>query len=866
MAYARHGRDCDWYIFWHQHKGDVLETMSARDLRRPQQPHEARYDPRRIGQMTPTIRTTWTHRRTLFAILVSLILASLSDLEGQSKPSFSGIYPHLALFNDEGECGTGAVVPWAGRLWAITYAPHRPRGSSDSLYEITPDLELIVRSESIGGTPANRMIHRESNQLFIGPYVIDAAQRVRTIPYSKMFGRLTGNARHLTDPANKIYYATMEEGFYEVDVQTLQVTTLYHDEQVKTGPKADLPGYHGKGLYSGQGRLVYANNGEQNAAARRNPFTASGVLAEWNGSAWSTVLRNQFTEVTGPGGIYGNANPKSDPIWSVGWDAKSLILMLLDHGRWHRFRLPKGSHSYDGAHGWNTEWPRIRDVGESSLLMTMHGIFWRFPRHFSAQNSSGIRARSSYLKVVGDFCRWQNRIVLGCDDAAKNEFLNKRRAKGNIPGPQSQSNFWFVAPAQLDQIGPVLARGAVWLEEDVTAQTMSDPILFSGFDRRAVHLAHNGAAPAMFNFEIDRNGDGTWTVLRSVKVPAHGYRWLEFGPQVVGSWVRLRAGTPIVGATAQFTFANDDERSHNSPTKFASLARPGAENPTGGLLRARGGNKRTLHFAAKSRHGALGYYELSGDIKLRPVDDTSTHSWLQQNAEIPSRQGVIELDSASVIYIADDGQRFRIPRGGPAEFDRPGPLGWSRLDREVATERDLFNCHGTFYELPAVSAGGFARIRPISTHRRRISDYCSYRGLLVMSGLQAAAANPHTIRSTDGKTALWVGAIDDIWELGKPTGRGGPWLNTAVTSGRASEPYLMTGYDRKTLTLSATDPVTITAEVDLTGVGLWQQYRSLPLAGGGKKVTHVFPMAFQAYWIRFRSDKATTATAQLVYE
>ena len=81
----------------------------------------------------------------------------------------SGIYPQLAMFNNEGECGTGAVVPWGNRLWVITYAPHMPKGSSDKLYEITPELQQIIRPESIGGTPANRMIHRESQQLFIGP-------------------------------------------------------------------------------------------------------------------------------------------------------------------------------------------------------------------------------------------------------------------------------------------------------------------------------------------------------------------------------------------------------------------------------------------------------------------------------------------------------------------------------------------------------------------------------------------------------------------------------------------------------------------------------------------------------------------------
>lgn len=99
---------------------------------------------------------------------------------------WSGIYPELAYFNNEGECGTGAVVPWADRLWVITYGPHLPYGSSDKLYEITPDLRLIVRPESVGGTPANRMIHKESNQLIIGPYFIGADRAVRVIPPNLM--------------------------------------------------------------------------------------------------------------------------------------------------------------------------------------------------------------------------------------------------------------------------------------------------------------------------------------------------------------------------------------------------------------------------------------------------------------------------------------------------------------------------------------------------------------------------------------------------------------------------------------------------------------------------------------------------------
>ena len=309
-----------------------------------------------------------------FAVLLATAL-SASAAPAAEPRQVSGIYPHLATFNEEGECGTGAVVPWADRLWVVSYAPHKPEGSTDKLYEITPALEQIIRPESIGGTPANRLIHRESQQLFIGPYAIGADRAVRAIPYTRMYGRPTGVARHLADPAGKVVFATMEEGIYEVDVKTLAVTEVWADEQRKEGRHADLPGYHGKGFYSAQGRYVYANNGDHAPAARTNPSVPSGCLAEWDGQAdrWTVVRRNQFTDVTGPGGIQGNP-PGDDRLWSIGWDHRSLILMLLDRGSWHAFRLPKATHTYDGAHGWNTEWPRIRDIGESALLMTMHGM------------------------------------------------------------------------------------------------------------------------------------------------------------------------------------------------------------------------------------------------------------------------------------------------------------------------------------------------------------------------------------------------------------------------------------------------------------------------------------------------------------
>ncbi len=790
--------------------------------------------------------------------------ATPSTTPPERPVEISGIYPHLAYFNTSGECGTGAVVPWADRLWIVTYAPHKPKGSDDQLYEIDSALRITPRPESVGGTPANRFIHRESQQLFIGLHAIDAQGRVRTIPYEKMYGRPTGNARHLTDPANKIYYASMEEGFYEVDVHSLAVTELFRDEQLKDGRKANLPGYHGKGLYSGQGRLIYANNGEHGKEALANPEIPSGVLASWNGAAenWSTVRRNQFTEVTGPGGLIGNTDPANDPVWSIGWDNRSLILQVLDHGAWHSYRLPKSSHSYDGAHGWNTEWPRIRDIGETDLLMTMHGAFWRFPKNFDITHSAGIVPRSNYLKVIGDFARWNDKLVLGCDDTAQSEFLNKRRAKGKLSGPgQSQSNLWFIDPAHLDRLGPTIGRGAVWLNEPVKAAAPSDAFLFAGFDHRLLHLTHDAPTAITFTLEADRLGNNTWSELRRVDVPAGGYAFTEFSPIETGAWIRVRVSHDCAHATATFSYRSTDSRTTTASALFSGLATDTSKTPLGGLLHARGAGKKTLGLAVGNS-----FYEMGPDLKLLPSAELGAAAWMQTNVAIP--RDALTLDTASVIYTDEAGKRWRLPRGR-ADYRLEGPLGFERTDREVCTERDLLNAAGTFFELPAENAGGIAKVRALTTHNRRIQDYASWRGLLVLTGLDADApiSNTHIVRSTDGKAAVWLGVVDDLWSLGKPVGVGGPWKDSAVQPGVASDPYLLTGYDRKTLMLSHSSltPVRIRVEVDLTGTGQWVNYRSFDVLAG-QSLAHDFPVAYQAYWLRVVAESATTATAWLDYK
>jgi hypothetical protein len=801
-----------------------------------------------------------------FLLLLAWLTGCSIPGPSPSPRSISGIYPRLAVFNGQDECGIGAVVPWAGVLWAVTYSPHRPRGSDDKLYVIDRDLRLSIRPESIGGTPANRMIHRESEQLIIGPYFIDKSGIVRVVSYEEMPGRLTATVRHLTDPENKVYFLTMEEGLYEVDVHTLAVTEVYPDGHARlddrgTDDLPHLPGYHGKGGYTGQGRVVYSNNGELPTWEDADIGRAAGCLAEWDGNEWTVVERRQYTEVTGPGGLEGSFTAE-DPIWAAGWDHRSVILMLRQDEAWTRFRLPKASVAYDGIHGWHTEWPRIRRIGDDRMLMTMHGMFWDFPPTFGRNDTAGIRPLSSYLKMVVDFCAWEGRLVLACNDASRFD---------NPLVSRAQSNFWFVNPEKLTELGPAAGSGGLWLTEDVAAANPSDPFLIAGFDHRVLHLAHETAEPVIFNLEIDPFGSGDWVEYARCSVPPHGYVCHIFPLDLAAEWIRIRPDRDCLQATAFLNLGAAGAAADVDPGNiFRSL--PSAVSAGGysfGVIRPAGPDGGSLEFAASRLNEAgetvkAGYFVLSPELDMTDVRDDGAERALLSEARITTD---FVVDEASVILTDEKGRRFRLPKGD-LDGDAPTSLGPGRGIREVVTERSLLNAHGSFYELPREISGGVAGIKPVCTHNRRIYDFCSWRGLLVVSGVDPTAPKSgHLVRNPDRTAGLWLGTVDDLWRLGKPRGRGGPWFQTPISAGSPSDPYLMRGYDRKRLILSQDGPeaVTVGLEVDITGTGVWKEYETLLVEPHGKE-TYAFPSGYEAHWIRLTADRDCRATAVFVYE
>lgn len=451
----------------------------------------------------------------------------------------SGIFPHLCLKAELGpprsECGVGALMPWADRLWAVSYVSHKSgSGVGTGLYEIDENLNLTKRPESYVGTYTNRRVHFPSNQLFIGPHVIDADRNVRTVDSLREV-RLCSTMRHLEDPENMVYMFGMEGELFEMDVRSLE--PRYLTDVGKELGLDEPKEAHFKAAYSAFGRVVFANNtyDEQDFLGQR----AAGRLGEWDGSKWTVLERAPFVEVTGRGNFAGT-------IFATGWDRASAILKVYTqaNGQWTTYRLPKASHTFE--HTWQTEWPRIRETEHERFLMDCHGMFYELSPWAYGNRVWGIRPISTHLWVLGDFCTYRGMLVLGADNASPSN-----GASAFVGEPQS--GMWFGKYDDLWQFGKPSGWGGPWWETEVRGGEPSDPYLMTGFDKKVVHLTHEADRAVEFKVEVDFLGCGKWKTYGSYSVPPEGYVHHEFPDGFSAHWVRVTADADCV-ATAHLTY------------------------------------------------------------------------------------------------------------------------------------------------------------------------------------------------------------------------------------------------------------------------------------------------------------------------
>lgn len=457
--------------------------------------------------------------------------------DGTHPFQIGGIVPGLTVKADQApirtEVGIGALMPWASRLWMVTYLSNRmDSGGGTGLYEISENFTMRKHPASVEGCYANRMVHGPSHQVIIGPHVIDTEGNVRTVADLQHW-RLTATMEHLEDPENKFYCLAMDGKFWEVDVHSLQATLLYDLADELAVSKHVMP--HFKGGYTNNGRVVVANNTYDEADFIGH--ASNGRLAEWDGSTWTVLEETAFNEVAGH-------KMGSNAIFATGWDRASAILKVFVNGQWSRYRLPKASRNYDKD--WQTEWPRIREVEHERLLMDCHGLFYELSPYTYADSVWGVVPICRHLRVVPDFCSWQGFLVLGGDHSSP------RRDKYLLAG-EPQSGLWFGKTDDLWQFGTPQGWGGPWWDTPVSKNEPSDPYLMTGFVRKSVHLTHDADHPVDFTLEVDFLGIQGWKTYTEIRVPAGGYVHHEFPEGFSAHWIRLTANATCT-ATAQFFY------------------------------------------------------------------------------------------------------------------------------------------------------------------------------------------------------------------------------------------------------------------------------------------------------------------------
>lgn len=459
------------------------------------------------------------------------------------KTGISGVFPHLGLkakhFPRRSETGIGALMPWADRLWLITYVAHKTKtGSGTGLFCIDDGMRIHKHEASVVGTYANRMIHAESNQLIMGPHVIDTEGGVRTID-ELVNTRLTATCRHLTEPERLVYFLGMEGELFEVDVKDLTVRHLSDlTRELGTSGQADA---HFKDAFCDHGRLVVCNNSYYHEDYPRGNGSRDGRLAEWDGQEWRILERTQFNTVTGRvAGALGRS------IYAFGQDRASALLRQYDpdSGEWRRWRLPKGTHTQD--HAWTTEWPRLREVESERWLLNASGLFYEMPAMSYGGLLRGIKPVCSHLRIIGDFCSWNGLLVMAGDQTTPIHDSNPYVG-------QPQANLWFGKTDDLWSWGKPTGCGGPWFESQVEAGVPSDPFLVYGFEHAGLHVQTEQGGVAL-DLEIDFLGNGHWSRYESLRTNEAGYVHLALPDGFCAHWARLVSHQATV-ASAQFFFS-----------------------------------------------------------------------------------------------------------------------------------------------------------------------------------------------------------------------------------------------------------------------------------------------------------------------
>jgi hypothetical protein len=168
----------------------------------------------------------------------------------------------------------------------------------------------------------------------------------------------------------------------------------------------------------------------------------------------------------------------------------------------------------------------------------------------------------------------------------------------------------------------------------------------------------------------------------------------------------------------------------------------------------------------------------------------------------------------------------------------------------------------TMIKRPESITGTFAN-RMVHTPSEQgliVPDFCFWRGMFVMAGDQTDKGMGQP------QSGLLFQNIDDLWGYGKPQGWGDVWQDDTLSSGQESDPFLMTGFDKKIIHFKnyGNQKVKFKIEIDFQGNNTWSEYKTVSVLPGAYQF-EIFPDGYSAHWVRVTVDKTTVATVGFMY-
>ena len=139
----------------------------------------------------------------------------------------------------------------------------------------------------------------------------------------------------------------------------------------------------------------------------------------------------------------------------------------------------------------------------------------------------------------------------------------------------------------------------------------------------------------------------------------------------------------------------------------------------------------------------------------------------------------------------------------------------------------------------------------------------------------------NNIITGQAQSGLWFGKEDDLWSFGKPQGWGSVWRGASIGMGNVSDPFLMTGFDGKSVHFYCKGEECDCSDVfdiDSTGTAAHNDNSDVSLEGwipyndnnglvGLDRDTpsHTFPPGFSAHWVRARVSTGQCSFATVTF-